>query len=261
MKERYGYEDLLEIMRKLRAPGGCPWDAEQTHDSLRRYLIEETYEVLDALDSGKPEKVCEELGDVLLQVIFHAAIAEENGQFSMADVVHTVAAKMVSRHRHVFGDAEAATAADVLELWEKVKREEKGHADHTSILKDVPANLPALMRSFKVQQKAAKAGFDWDRVDGAWEKVHEEIRELEHASASGDRAKMEDELGDLLFAVVNVSRFLDVQPELALSGTVGKFIRRFSHVEAKSLEAGRKLEDMTLAEMDELWDDAKRRGL
>lgn len=261
MQKKYSYEDLLEIMKRLRAPGGCPWDAEQTHESLRKYLIEETYEVLDALDSGKPEKVCEELGDVLLQVIFHASIAQEEGTYAMDDVIHTVAAKMVSRHRHVFGDAEAATASDVLDLWEAIKREEKGHSDHTSVLRDVPQNLPALMRSYKVQQKAAKAGFDWDSVDGAWAKVHEEIHELEHAAAEGDRAKMEDELGDLLFAVVNVSRFMDIQPELALSGTVSKFIRRFAHVEKKSAEAGRKLEEMTLAEMDALWDDAKKQGM
>lgn len=258
---KYSYEDFLGIMHKLRGPGGCPWDREQTHDSLKKYLIEETYETIEAIDAKNPAKICDELGDVLLQVVFHALIAEENGQFSMADVVHGVSAKMISRHRHVFGDAEANTAADVLNLWDKIKKAEKGQADHTSVLKDVPPHLPALMRSYKVQQKAARAGFDWDSIDGAWEKVHEEIQELEHAAAMGNKEKMEDELGDLLFAVVNVSRFMDLQPEQALTGTIAKFIRRFSHVETRSAAEGKKLEEMTLAEMDAFWDEAKTLGL
>lgn len=257
--KNYDYEALKAIIARLRAPDGCPWDREQTHASLKRYLIEETYETLEAIDAGEPAKICDELGDVLLQVVLHAQIASEAGQFTMDDVVHGVAAKMVARHRHVFGDAEAATAADVLTLWDDIKKKEKGHVTHTQNLRDVPPHLPALMRGYKVQHKAAKAGFDWDHIDGAWQKVQEEMAELVEAATSGDRAHMEEELGDLLFAVVNVSRFMDIQPELALTGTIEKFIRRFSGVEGLAEEDGRKLEGMTLAEMDALWDKVKDR--
>lgn len=254
---RYGYDALKEIIRKLRAPDGCPWDREQTHDSLKRYLIEETYEALEAVDSGDPSRLCDELGDVLLQVVLHAEIASEQGQFTMDDVVHGVAAKMIARHRHVFGDAEAATAEEVVALWERVKKVEKGHGTHAQNLRDVPPHLPALMRGYKVQHKAAKAGFDWDHIDGAWQKVHEEVAELQAAAVAGNKAHMEEELGDLLFAVVNVSRFMDIQPELALSGTIEKFIRRFSQVEELAARNGQKLEEMTLADMDLLWDRVK----
>jgi tetrapyrrole methylase family protein/MazG family protein len=258
-KNRYSYQDLLDIMKKLRAPGGCPWDREQDHVSLKRYLIEEAYEVLEAIDEKSPEKLCDELGDLLLQVVFHARIAEENGQFSMDDVINGVSNKMIKRHRHVFGDAEAETPDDVMKIWEQVKKEEKGHETQTKVLKDVPGNLPALMRSFKVQQKAAQVGFDWDRVEDAFEKVKEESAELEEAFKENDAGKMEEEVGDLLFAVVNVSRFLKVQPELALTATVNKFIRRFEYVETMSARKGKSLNDMSLAEMDALWDECKQK--
>lgn len=256
-KKRYEYEDLLKIMEMLRGPGGCPWDREQDHESLKRYFIEETYEVLEAIDLKSPEKLCEELGDVLLQVIFHARIAEENGQFTMGDVIDTVSKKMVHRHQHVFGVAEAETAEDVVNLWEDIKKKEKGAKTQTDVLKDVPAILPALMRSYKVQEKAAKVGFDWDHVEDAWQKVLEETEELHEAYSTMDRDRMEDEMGDLLFAVVNVARFLKIQPELALTGTINKFIRRFEYIETKSREAGKELTEMTLAEMDALWNEAK----
>jgi len=257
-KERYEYNDLLKIMSMLRAPNGCPWDREQDHKSLKRYLIEEAYEVLEAIDEENPSKLCDELGDLLLQVVFHAQIARENGQFDMADVVHGVCAKMVNRHRHVFGDEEAETPDDVMDIWEKIKKEEKGLTTQTQVLKEVPGNLPALMRSFKVQQKTAQVGFDWDNIDDAMLKVKEEFNELEQAYKSGNEACIEEELGDLLFAVVNVSRFLKVQPELALTATVNKFIRRFEYVERCAAEQGKQLTDMTLKEMDALWDDSKR---
>lgn len=254
---RYDYEALKGVIRKLRSPEGCPWDREQTHESLKRYLIEETYETLEAIDTGDPEKIRDELGDVLLQVLLHSEIASEQGQFNMDDVVHGVAAKMIARHRHVFGDAEATTAAEVVTLWDRIKKEEKGQATHTQSLRDVPPHLPALMRGYKVQHKASKAGFDWDHIDGAWEKVREEMAELEAAAAAGDQAHMAEELGDLLFAVVNVSRFMNIQPELALTGTIEKFIRRFSSVETFAEQSGQKLENMTLAQMDALWDRVK----
>lgn len=256
-KERYSYQDLLDIMTKLRAPDGCPWDREQDHKTLKRYMIEESYEVLEAIDEENPKKICDELGDVLLQVVFHAQIAKENGQFDMSDVIHGVSSKMINRHRHVFGEEEAQTADDVMVIWEKVKKDEKGLQTQTQVLKDVPGNLPALMRSFKVQQKAAQVGFDWDDVKDALLKVKEEIGELEDAYASGDTAHAEEELGDLLFAVVNVSRFMKIQPELALTATVNKFIRRFEYVETKAGEQGRQLADMSLKDMDALWDEAK----
>ncbi len=257
-KKRYSYEDLLEIMKLLRSPGGCPWDREQDHESLKKYLIEETYEVLEAIDLNNPEKLCEELGDVLLQVVFHARVSEENGRFSMEDVIHSVSSKMVSRHRHVFGHEQAETAEDVVNLWEDIKKEEKGAKTQTLILKDVPSILPALMRSYKVQEKAAKVGFDWDHVDDAWKKVIEETGELREAYKSGDAGKAEEELGDLLFAVVNVARFLKIQPELALTGTINKFIKRFEYIETKSSEMGRELSGMTLQEMDALWEESKK---
>ena len=257
-KERYDYNDLLNIMTRLRAPNGCPWDREQDHKSLKRYLIEEAYEVLEAIDEENPSKLCDELGDLLLQVVFHAQIAKENGQFDVSDVVHGVSAKMVNRHRHVFGDEEAETSDDVMDIWEKVKKEEKGLKTQTQVLKEIPGNLPALMRSFKVQQKAAQVGFDWDNIQDAMQKVKEEFNELEQACKSENEANIEEELGDLLFAVVNVSRFLKVQPELALTATTNKFIRRFEYVEQSAAGQGKQLTDMSLSEMDAFWDESKK---
>ncbi len=256
-KDRYSYQDLLDIVSRLRAPNGCPWDREQDHKSLRRYLIEESYEVLEAIDEERPDKLCDELGDLLLQVVLHSQIAKENSQFDMNDVIHGVSTKMINRHRHVFGEEEAETSDDVMKIWEEVKKGEKGHDTQTQVLKDVPGNLPALMRSFKVQQKAAQVGFDWDDVKDVLLKVREEVNELEEAHHMGEAAHVEEELGDLLFAVVNVSRFLKVQPELALTATVKKFIRRFEYVETKALEQGKQLKEMSLKDMDALWDEAK----
>ncbi|NMA67251.1 MAG: nucleoside triphosphate pyrophosphohydrolase [Clostridiaceae bacterium] len=256
-KDRYTYEDLLKIMERLRSPNGCPWDREQDHKTLKRYLIEEAYEVLEAIDEERPDKLCDELGDLLLQVIFHAQIAKENKKFDMDDVVHGICAKMISRHRHVFGEEEAETSDDVMKIWENIKKKEKGFMTQTQVLKDVPANLPALMRSYKVQQKASQVGFDWDDINDAFKKIEEEALELKEAYEKDNKADMEEELGDLLFAVVNVSRFMNVQPELALSATVNKFIRRFEYVEEKAKEQGKNLIDMSLEEMDNLWNLCK----
>lgn len=257
--KKYTYKDLLDIMAKLRSPGGCPWDREQDHKSLKRYLIEEAYEVLEAIDEENPAKLCDELGDLLLQVVFHAQIARENGQFDMEDVVHGVSSKMINRHRHVFGEEEAETPEDVIRIWEEIKKEEKGQETQTKVLKGVPANLPALMRSYKVQEKAAQVGFDWDKAEDAFKKLEEEVQELKKACESKDQAEIEEEMGDLLFAAVNVARFHKVQPELALSATVNKFIKRFEYVENESAKQGKKLQDMTLEEMDALWDECKRK--
>ena len=257
-KERYEYNDLLKIMSMLRAPNGCPWDREQDHKSLKRYLIEEAYEVLEAIDEESPAKLCDELGDLLLQVVFHAQIAKENQQFDLGDVIHGVSAKMINRHRHVFGGEEAETPDDVMTIWEKVKKEEKGQKTQTQVLNGVPSNLPALMRSFKVQQKAAQVGFDWDDIKDAMQKIKEEFDELEQAYNNKNEANIEEELGDLLFAVVNVSRFLKIQPELALTATTNKFIRRFEYVEQCAAKEGKQLTDMSLSEMDAFWDESKK---
>lgn len=256
-EKKYNFDDLVEIMNILRSPGGCPWDREQNHESLKHYLIEETYEVLEVIDSGDKDKLCEELGDLLFQVIFHARIAAENGDFDINDVVQGICSKMVARHTHVFGDDAADTAEQVLVTWEANKKREKNIKSQTDVLKNVPSNLPALMRSFKIQQKAAQVGFDWEETDDAFKKVDEEISELRNVYKSKNVERITDELGDTLFAIVNLSRFLKVQPELALTGTINKFIKRFEYMENESAKSGRKLSDMTLSEMDELWNKAK----
>lgn len=259
LENKYDFNDLLDIMSKLRAENGCPWDREQTHESLRIYMIEETYEVLEALDAGDMGKFCNELGDLLLQIVFHAQIAKEHGEFDMGDVTTEICKKLISRHTHIFGDARADTPEQVVENWEAIKKKEKQLKSQTGVLKDVPSNLPALMRSYKVQQKAAQVGFDWDNIEDVFAKVDEEIQELRDVYKSKNVVRITDELGDAMFALVNLSRFLKVQPELALTGTVNKFIRRFEYIEQQSTKAGKKLDDMSLAEMDELWNEAKVR--
>lgn len=257
-KERYSYSDLIEIMRILRSENGCPWDQEQNHQSLKKYLLEETYEVMDAIDKAVPSDLCEELGDLLLQVVFHAQIAAENKEFSMEDVIDVVSKKMVSRHEHVFGEGKCETADDVIAVWEKRKKKEKGNTSHTEVLQSIPGNLPALIRAYKIQQKAALVGFDWDNIDDVFQKIHEEIDELKQVFKSAQKKKIEEELGDSLFALVNLARFLDIHPEFALSQTSEKFIRRFSYIEEQAKQQGKKMENMTLAEMDVLWNEAKR---
>lgn len=257
LKEKYELDDLIEIMKLLRSEKGCPWDREQTHESLKKYLIEETYEVLEALDTGDPEKVSDELGDLLLQIVFHAQIASEEGHFDMGDVITKVSKKMILRHTHVFGSDKAETADEVVDNWEAIKRKEKGMATHTDVLRDVPAHLPALMRSYKVQQKAAQVGFDWDNIEDVIKKVDEEISELKDVYRSKNVERITDEIGDVLFALVNLARFLKIQPELALTGTINKFIRRFEYIEMEACKEGKKLEEMSLDEMDRLWNKAK----
>lgn len=258
LKDKYDLNDLIDIMALLRSGDGCPWDREQTHDSLKRYMIEETYEVLEVIDKKDSERLCDELGDLLLQVIFHAQISRENGEFDMTDVISGICRKLISRHTHVFGEAKADTSEEVLENWEEIKKREKGIENHTGVLKDVPTNLPALMRSYKVQQKAAQVGFDWERIEDVLAKVDEEIQELKDVYKSKNVERITDEMGDAFFALVNLSRFLKVQPELALTGTTNKFIKRFEYIEQTSLKNGKRLEDMNLAEMDELWNEAKK---
>jgi len=257
LKDKYSFQDLLDIMELLRSENGCPWDRDQNHDSLKKYLIEETYEVLEAIDLKNKDKISEELGDLLLQIVFHAQIGKEEGTFEIEDVISGICRKMVLRHTHIFGDDKADTPDEVVTNWEAIKKKEKGLKSQTGVLKDVPSNLPALMRSYKVQQKAALVGFDWDNIEDVFEKIHEEIRELEDVYKGKDTDRITEELGDSFFSLVNLSRFLKIQPELALTGTINKFITRFEYVEKKSIESGKKLEEMTLSEMDVLWNEAK----
>ncbi|GFE59163.1 nucleoside triphosphate pyrophosphohydrolase [Geobacter sp. AOG1] len=256
--ETAGFDRLLEIMRRLRAPGGCPWDAEQTHDSLKRYLLEECYEVIEAIDAGSPEMLKEELGDLLLQPIFHAAIAEERGEFTMDDVIAAICDKLVRRHPHVFGDLEIRDSAAQVENWEKIKKAEKGE-ERRSALSGVPPHLPALMKAHKITEKAARVGFDWSRTDEVFAKVLEELHEFEETMLEGDQERMEAELGDLLFSIVNLGRFLALNPEEALRKTIARFARRFEHIETTLHARGIQLTEATLEQMEQLWQEAKRR--
>lgn len=250
-------DDLVALMTKLRGEGGCPWDKEQTRDSLKPYLLEETYEVLDAIEKNEIDLLVEELGDLLLQVVFHAQIAKEDGEFDINEVITGIVNKLVQRHPHVFGDVIATSESGALQSWEASKRELKGISTYTQTLVDIPEALPNLMRSYKVQQKAALVGFDWDDVKDAIAKVDEELEEVKEVYNSGNKQIIEEEIGDLLFAVVNVARFLKIQPELALRGTIDKFIKRFQYIEESGLQSGKKIDKMTLQEMDLLWNQAK----
>lgn len=252
--------ELAEVMDKLRSPEGCPWDREQDHKSLMPYLVEEAYEVLEAIQLGDMNKLAEELGDLLLQIVFHAQVAMEQGSFDLAAPIEQIVAKLKRRHPHVFGEGKADSSQQVLLDWEAIKAEERKGTVIDSLLDVVPRNMPALMQACKIQRKAAKVGFDWDSIDGAWAKVTEEKAELLAASASGDSEKINEELGDLLFAVVNVSRFLEVEPETALLGTVMKFRHRFAYIEEQARAAGKALPDYTLSELDHWWDEAKQRS-
>lgn len=252
-KERFTYADLLEVMAVLRAPGGCPWDREQTHESLRRYLIEEAYEVSDAVRSGDLGALADELGDVLLQVAFHAEIGRRVGEFDDVDVTTAICRKMIRRHPHVFGEARADTSGEVLARWEEIKKDEKGIRDAAGALEDVPASMGPLMRACKLQQRAASVGFDWPDASGALEKVHEELGEFEDAVL--EKRHEAEEGGDLLFAAVNALRLAHVEPETALQDACAKFTRRFERMEQL---AARPLEGMALEQMDRLWDEAKR---
>lgn len=256
--QQTGFEQVMTIMRRLRAPGGCPWDAEQSHESLKRYLLEEAYEVIEAIDTGSDKLLKEELGDLLLQPVFHAAIAEERGAFTMDDVLATLADKLIRRHPHVFGDEEIKDSEAQIANWEKIKKAEKGE-ERRSALSGIPPHLPALMKAQKITEKASRVGFDWEHVDQVMAKVLEELHEFEEALAQGRQDRMEAELGDLLFAIVNLGRFLSLDPEEALRKTITRFQSRFSHIEEQLHIRGRHLQDASLDEMEELWIEAKSR--
>ncbi|MBU3145883.1 nucleoside triphosphate pyrophosphohydrolase [Clostridium sp. CF012] len=251
------FQDLIEIMNTLRDENGCAWDRQQTHESMKKFLIEECYEVLEAIDEKDEDKIIEELGDVLLQVIFHAQIGKEEGYFNINDVIKGVTRKMINRHPHIFKNIESKNPQQVLESWEKIKTYEKGFNNYTDTLKHVPKNLPGLMRACKVQEKASKLGFDFDSVEPAMEKVLEELKEVKDVYKGKNRAKILEEVGDLVFSTVNVARMLDIDPEFAVNYTIDKFINRFQYIEENASNRNLDLKDMSLAEMDALWNESK----
>ena len=251
------FQDLLDIIETLRNPGGCPWDREQTHESLKSALLEECYEVIDAIENEDEDALIEELGDVLLQVVFHASIGKEDGYFDIMDVIGGISNKMINRHPHVFGNEEANTSEQVLVNWDKIKKEEKGIKTLTEEMQNIAKSLPATTRAYKVQKKAKKVGFDWDDVNCAMDKVKEELNEIKEVYNCEDKSIIEGEVGDLLFACINVARFLEVDGELALDKTIKKFIKRFSYIENEAIKNNKNLKDMTLEEMDKLWEEAK----
>ena len=256
-KDRYDINDLLTIMELLRSPGGCPWDAEQTHESIRNGLIEETYEVIEAINKQDRELLLEELGDVLLQVVFHAEIEKEKKSFDFSDVCDGVCKKLVERHPHVFGSVNVENTDEVLKNWDDIKRKSKGQKTQGSSMMKIPKELPALMRAEKIQSKAKKAGFDWDEIDGALDALESEIKELREAMKACVQDEIENEMGDVLFSCVNVSRFLKVDPELALTRSNEKFITRFLEVERLAAEKNINMKEKTIEELDELWNQAK----
>ena len=248
---------LLDIMRKLRAPGGCPWDREQTLDSLKSNLIEETYEVIDAIESGDRAELCGELGDLLLQVVFQAQICEETGNFTFADLVTGIADKLVRRHPHVFGSVQANTSGEVLRNWEKIKKTEKDADTPRSLVEGIPRHLPALAKAHLVQKRVARAGFEWDEISGVIAKLEEELAEVKEAMEKKDAAAIREELGDLLFSTVNLSRYLGHESEDLLNENIAKFMRRFQCLEAHLHAAGREIEKCSLEELDAVWNAVK----
>ena len=246
-KDRYSFDDLVKVMERLRRE--CPWDREQTHESLKKYLIEEAYEVLDAIDSKDDEKLKEELGDLLLQPVFHAQIAKDRGAFDINDVIDTLVRKLIERHPHVFGDA---NPEEVLKNWEKKKIEKR-----KSVLDGIPKHLPALMRSQKLQDRASRVGFDFTHISQVFDKIEEEIEELKESLEREDRENIKHEIGDILTAVVELARFVGVDAEEALQEANERFIRRFRYIEERAKEMGKSLEEMTLEEMDKLWEEGK----
>jgi len=258
-KDGQGYTvgDLVDIIARLRSPGGCPWDAEQTHESIKQNLIEETYEVIEAINKSDSEMLQEELGDLLMQVVFHVRLESEKGGFGLDDVANTVCRKLIERHPHVFADTKVSGVDDVLANWDAIKRQSKGHDKRSDAMLGVPRELPALMRSAKIQQKAASVGFDWPDISGALDKLEEEIAEFKQALSAGDETACHEEIGDILFSAVNVARFTGCEPEEALTNAADKFISRFINVERLVGQKGLDMASMSLEQLDSFWDIAK----
>lgn len=259
----HDFRMFKKIIAALRGPGGCPWDQKQTHQSLKKYLLEEAYELLEAIDNEDDLHMTEELGDVLLQVVLHAQIGEDEGFFSMKDVIKVVTEKMIRRHPHVFGDKNAETAEDVVKNWEEIKKNEKNGEEVHSILDEIPKSLPGTMKAYKLQHIAGKVGFDWKEVEPMWAKVTEEIEEFQEVVNTEvfNEKNMISEFGDVLFALINVARFYKIDPEEAISMTNIKFYKRFSFIEQEVMLSGKKMEDLSLIELDTIWEKAKKSGL
>jgi len=251
------FEQLVEVVKKLRAPGGCPWDREQTHKSLRPYLVEEVYEVVDSIDRNDYYSMREELGDVLLHIVFHSDIEREQGRFDIGDVIKIVTEKLIRRHPHVFGDTKVENSDEVLHNWENIKlAERKEKSDDASLLDGIPKSMPALLIAQRMQEKASRIGFDWDNIADVLDKVEEELEELKELLDSDDKDRIEDELGDVFFALSNLARFLNINSEMALRRTNEKFARRFHYIEKKLRKNN--IENPTLEIMDKFWDEAKK---
>ena len=253
---RRSFDDLVNLMKTLRGPNGCPWDREQQLPDLKPFVIEEAYEVVDAIDRDDRRALLEEVGDMILEAVFIAEITRAEGSFDIVDSITAVHDKLVRRHPHVFGDVEAGDAEQVLVNWEKLKNEER-KAENKSVLSGVPNSLPALLKGSRLTEKAARVGFDWRRTDDVFEKLEEEIEELHEAVGRKDKAEIESEIGDVLFTIANIARKLEVNPEEALQGTNRKFLRRFAAMESAVRSRGKNLDELTLEEMDRLWDEAK----
>ena len=261
MKSNSSFAELVEVMARLRAPEGCPWDREQTHATLKPYLLEEAYEALEAIDAADDDELCKELGDVLLQVVFHAQIAAEEGRFSIEEVGRAIVDKLIRRHPHVFGDVDVDGSDQVLRNWEQIKKQERQEqGDQTpSLLEGIPKQLPALMRAQRIQARVSRQGFDWDHIAGPLDKVEEEFAELREAWTTGKAEEIEDEFGDLLFALVNTGRFLKTDPEQALRQSTDKFERRFRALEQAVQAKKQEIGDLSLEELDAVWDEIKAR--
>ena len=251
------FTKVVSLMEKLRSESGCPWDREQNRESLKPYLLEETYELLEAIEKEDIGEIKEELGDVLLQVIFHAEIAREKGEFNIEQVLEILADKLVRRHPHVFGSESSKTAQDVLKRWEKIKRQEKKYQKRKSALDGIPKELPALIRANQLQGRASRTGFDWKKQEEVWEKVQEELEELKRTLQEKNLKRIEDELGDLFFSLVNLARFMKIDPEGALRKTNERFYQRFYFMEREAERGNRNLNSMSIFEMDKLWEKAK----
>lgn len=256
-KNKYDINDLLEIIYLLRTPGGCPWDIEQTHESIKKNFIEETYEVIEAINKNNSDMMREELGDVLMQILMHCQMEQEQGNFNFDDIVDELSQKLIIRHPHVFGTVDCKNSDEVLTNWDKIKMQTKGQKTVSESIGSIPRELPALMRAEKVQKKAAKAGFDWESAEGAFEKVYSECDELKEAVEEKTSDDVMEELGDLIFSCVNVSRFVKCDPEESLTKATDKFIIRFSIVEKLADERKINMKDASINELDELWDEAK----
>ena len=251
-------QKAIDVVAKLRAPEGCPWDRQQTHESIRNELLEEAYELIDAINQKDDYKIKDELGDVFMQVLMHAQIASEENKFDLGDVAEQLSSKLIRRHPHVFGDVNVENTDQVIDNWEKIKVTEKGYTDRKSAVDGIPESFTALMKAYKIGKKAVKVGFDWDSIDGALDKLDEEVKELKEAIKNNDEEKhLEEELGDVLFCICNVSRKLKIQPEVALNHTVDKFYNRFTLMEKMINEDGKNMKEMPLSEMDKYWDRAK----